>query len=452
MWLGKIGRRHLLIGWLVAFGVVTGLVSIFDAMAEVIERVEGTPLAGVYVVRPVKSNDAIHLRLMVQVGEADNRGTEGMAHYVEHLAWLSVHQAAERGVDRHSNARVTARSTSYGISGKLKDFPELVERILRVLEPFVLEEEFMLNERDIIQREYRYRVTDNPFSLLNDNLRRQVHGDHPFGRSVLGRPEDIEQFSLDEARAFHRKTHRPENAVLIVQGDVSRTKLRILLRRKFGSGSSVANTRLPKYAMAPVTRDVEIQYVDGLTRPVLLYRKMVRIPGPELETVSGLPELRQQLVLLRDVLASSVPGSLGRPLRFGNFVAESFRVGVGAFDFRHIQLKFFAHPDQGVSLETLLVAFETALSETAEDGIPVESFKRIRHRYIDRLERRDDPERFAFREVLSVVERRIGEAPRELSGYREYAHKIKREQVDSLIRLLAGPGRVVATKALPGDR
>ena len=425
------GRGSLGVGWFIALAVGAGLGSVSGATAETIERVEGTALAGVYVVRPAKTSETVHLRLMVQAGEADNPGAEGMAHFVEHLAWLSANPSADRGFDRYSNARVTARSTSYRISGRREDFPELVVRLLRALEPFGLEDRLLLEERDIIQREYQYRFTGKPLVQLHEDLKRRAHGKHPFGQSILGRPMHIESYSLDEARAFHRRTHRPRTAVLVVQGDVSHGALQGLLWRELGPGGGATDTGPPDYTMAPAVRDIQIRNVDGLVRPVLLYRKIVEIPGPEPQPDSGLPELRQQLALLRDVLVSSLPGSLGKSLHFDDFVAESFRLSVGAFDPRHLQIQLVAHPDQGVSLDRLLSTFETVLGKIAEHGIPAETFTRLRQRYVDRLKRRDDPERFAFHEVLRVVELRTGESTRELPEYRAYARTITRGHVAS---------------------
>ena len=419
--------------------------------AEMVERLEGTGLAGVYIVRPENPEDQVHLRLVVLSGEADNAGTEGIAHYVEHLAWLSARDAVRHGLDHHTNASVTMRSTSYWMSGKRGDWRELAEALVRVLEPFTLDDEFMLQERDIIQQEHRYRVSGNPYARLRDALRRRAHGNNPFSRSLLGRPEGIASFSLGEAKAFHRATHRPDNSVLIVRGEVPSEELLGSLRRRFGLAAKHGDIRPPDYVMPPPIRDVRVRNVDGSTRPALLYRKILELPEKDGQRGSGLPELTQQLALLHDVLTSSLPGSLARPLRYDHFIAESFRLGIDALSPRHIQLEFFAHPDRSVSLETLLEQFETALVEISGRGIPVETFRRLRQRYIDRLDRQDDLETFAFREILRVVDSRTDVPPRELSAYREYAREITREQLDTLMRLLAGPGRVVATMALSVD-
>ena len=168
----------------------------------------------------------------------------------------------------------------------------------------------MLEERDIILREHDYRIVEDPYAPLHDDLMRRLDGDGPFARSTLGRPEDIASFSLAEARAFHRETHRPENSVLIVRGDVSGEELRRILRDKFGPGRPAADTRPPEYAMGPPVRDIRTREAPGLVRPELLYRKVVELPGTGPQSASGLPELRQRLVLLREVLLSSLPGSL----------------------------------------------------------------------------------------------------------------------------------------------
>lgn len=201
--------------------------------------------------------------------------------------------------------------------------------------------------------------------------------------------------------------------------------------------------------MGPPIRDIRIREAPGLARPELLYLKVVELPAAGSQSASGLPALRQQLVLLRDVLLSTLPGSIARPLRFDSFIAESFGLDIDLVAPRHLELEFDAWPDRGVSLDTLLREFEKAVSATAARGIPNETFRRVRQRWLDRLEGRRDRQEFAFREVVQAIERRTGELPRELSAYREDASRITLAQLDALMRLLAGTGRVVATKALP---
>ena len=440
---GSLAATVLVLGLLSAIGPSCAL------GLPMIERVDAPGLAGVYVVRPSGDDERVHLRLIVLSGEADNRGTEGIAHYAEHLAWLNAHGTVDLEFARHSNATTKLRSTSYWMNGRTPEFRELAQVLLRVLDPFELDEQFMLEERDIILREHDYRVVEESYAPLRDDLMRRLHGDGPFARSVLGRPEDIASFSLAEARAFHRETHRPANSVLIVRGDVSGEELRRILRDKFGPGRPAAETRPPEYAMGPPVRDIRTREAPGLARPELLYRKVVELPGTGPQSASGLPELRQRLVLLRDVLLSSLPGSLARPLRFDGFIAESFGLDIGLVAPRYLELEFDAWPDQGVSLDTLLREFEKAMSATAARGIPIETFERVRQRWLDKLEGRRDRQEFAFREVVWASERRTGEPPRELSAYREDGSRITLAQLDALMRGLAGSGRVVATKALP---
>lgn len=82
---------------------------------------------------------------------------------------------------RHSNATVNLRSTSYWMFGRTPEFAELAEGILRVFDPFELDERFMLDERDIILREHDFRVVEDPYAPLHDDLMRRLHGD---GRSL----------------------------------------------------------------------------------------------------------------------------------------------------------------------------------------------------------------------------------------------------------------------------
>ena len=93
---------------------------------EVIEIRPGD-FKAVYLIRD-SSIDLIQIHLIVQSGEAENPFEEGMAHYVEHIAWLNVLEAG-RGFQHHnSNAWTTHLSTGYWVSGPKTTFPGSANR------------------------------------------------------------------------------------------------------------------------------------------------------------------------------------------------------------------------------------------------------------------------------------------------------------------------------------
>ena len=105
----------------------------------------------------------IYLYLVFPSGEAANPFDEGLAHYVEHLAWLSAFGGSDNSKERPSNAWTNQFSTGYSRIAREGDLYNALEQLIAVSEPFSLDKDFALQERSIILREYDYRVAESPF-------------------------------------------------------------------------------------------------------------------------------------------------------------------------------------------------------------------------------------------------------------------------------------------------
>jgi len=108
-------------------------------------------------------------RLIFQAGELDNPYTEGLAHYVEHLALLNVTNSQNFQALRHSNAWTNLTSTTYVTHSSETRSNEELQRLVEVSAPFTLAKSFMLEEREIILREYEANVAENPYFEIEQN-------------------------------------------------------------------------------------------------------------------------------------------------------------------------------------------------------------------------------------------------------------------------------------------
>jgi predicted Zn-dependent peptidase len=416
-----------------------------DLQAQDIVSLERNALAGAWLV-PDSRSDRVSLHLLVLSGEADNDATEGLAHYVEHLAWLNAMGNETRGAfERHSNASTSHRLTRYWVAGDAANIDRLAASLARVFQPFSLDEAFMLQERDIILREYDVRITENPDATMLDDLDRRLHGTDPLARSVIGTPKEIARFSLDAASALHARTHRPDNAALLVYGNVDARSANRAIMGAFGPPADDAVPRLPLvYETQPAARDVKEQTVSNLARPRLFYRKIVRLDAP-----ADPATLSVETRLLTAILISRLPGGLAGPLRFDAFLAESFRLDVEVLDASHLMLSFLAIPDHGVSPRELLAAFEEAFDTIASDKIPEATFSRVRQRRVDELRDSDNPPTVVFNEAVSMLS--LGQQPVDHAGLVSRLEGVAYERMNELIAALAGTGRVAATLAMPEE-
>jgi len=228
---------------------------------------------------PKPNEKQVTIHILVQSGENENPGTEGLAHYVEHLAWQSALGPSKGLLDRHSNASTTGMTTDYFLQGPPSDIESLFGTLMKALGPLTVDQKFAEDERNIILREYDFRLRDRPLVVTEQALYRALVDGNPHARSVLGTPEDIAHFSFDEARALHASTHCAANSVLVVGGPVTEDEINSLLSRPLDARA--CQNAVPTTALRmPASDTLQIDSKDTKLPPQLMWHKLVELDAP----------------------------------------------------------------------------------------------------------------------------------------------------------------------------
>jgi len=304
--------------------------------------------------------------------------TTGLPHYTEHLAWLNANDGV-RDTDRHSNAWTNSYAVGYWLSGRPEDLPDLLSQLKGIFDPLDLPESFALEERDIVLREYEFRISDNPRAQASEAMDAFLYAGNSIAASVIGTPEDIMAFTYDDAKALHAETHIPENAVLVVTGDVSQRQLtRAMDEAGWPQAVPVADVLVPPPfdIAAPAVERFEFPGADAA--PLLVWRKVVVLPEPVQFDL-----LEARAALLADILRANLPGGVAGPLRFDAAIARSFDINIWPIGEDNIEIEFTAAPDSGVTLTELEEAFTATFAEIAASGVPEDTYARILARFED---------------------------------------------------------------------
>jgi zinc protease len=99
----------------------------------------------------------------------------------------------------------------------------------------ILKDENVLPERDVVLEEYNMRVANNPEARLTEQIMAALYLNHPYGRPVIGWHQEIEQLDREDALAFYRRFYAPNNAILVIAGDVEAADVRPMVERTFGA-------------------------------------------------------------------------------------------------------------------------------------------------------------------------------------------------------------------------
>lgn len=364
-------------------------------------------------------------------------GTEPLiaVHYAEHLVWLNAVGGA-RAADRHSNAWTSDVAVGYWLSGAPEDLPVLLETLAGVLDPIDLPREFAQQERDIVLREYEYRMTGNPDAQASEAVDAFLYRANALAGSPIGTPEEIMSLDYDEARAVHAATHLPQNARLVVIGDVSARQVRRAMREAGWPEAEPADIAPPPFELvAPGA--TSLRYREPAAAPRLTWRRVVKLPEPV-----PFHLLEAQTALLRDILDTNLPGGLAGPLRFDAAIAHSFDVQIWPIDEDNIEISFAADPDTGISLTEHQSAFEATLSEVARNGIPEATYSRVLERFEDFWPDWDD-ENEAARWMADYVLDRVSNLLEPLSerDLKRLHRRLSLDTTNALLGQLAGEGR-----------
>lgn len=366
-------------------------------------------------------------------------------HYTEHLAWLNA-MGGERAADRHSNAWVTDVAVGYWLAGAPEDLPDLLETLKGVFDPIDLPRDFAEEERSILLREYEFRMADNPDAAAAEEMEAFLYQGNAIAASPTGTPEDIMALDYDAARAIHAATHVPQNARLVVIGDVTERQVRRAMREAGWPEADAADVSPPPFDLA-APETMALRYPEPDAVPRMTWRRVVALPEPV-----PFDLLEAQTALLGEILYSNLPGGLAGPLRFDAAIARGFDVLIWPIDEDSIEIVFSAAPDAGVTLAELQAAFETTLSEVARSGIPEATHSRVLERfdgYWPDWADADETARWMADYVLGRVSSLREPLPeREL---KRLHRDLSLATTNALLRQLAGEGRTAVAFIGPED-
>ncbi len=183
----------------------------------------------------------IHM-MWYRVGSADDPvGKSGIAHFLEHLMFKGTDKLAPGEFSRivAMNGGQENAFTSWDYTGYFQRVARDRLEIVMELEAgrvrgLVLDEAIVAPERDVILEERSARTDNQPSALLSEQLGAAQFLRHPYGTPIIGWRHEIETLNHQDALDFYRRYYAPDNAILIVAGDITAAQLRPLAEKYYG--------------------------------------------------------------------------------------------------------------------------------------------------------------------------------------------------------------------------
>ncbi len=315
-----------------------------------------------------------------RVGAADEpSGKTGLAHFFEHLMFKGTEKIApgmfSRIIERHGgedNAFTGPDYTAYFQRIAKAHLPLVMAMEADRMRNLRLTAEMVRTEREVIKEERRMRTENNPRALFGERLNALLFLAHPYRRPVVGWMDDVSRLTLKDALAFYRRHYSPNNAILVVVGDVTPEEVFRLAEKHYGplknDGPRPDRVRTrepaPLAARRVVMRDARVQ------APV--FQRLYQ--APSYRTANG----REAHAL--EILAQALGGGTTSLLYRRLVVEEKLAAWAGAAydgDGRDYGVfVVYAAPVPGVSPERLEARIDEILTEVRRDGLPEAELQR----------------------------------------------------------------------------
>ena len=199
-------------------------------------------------------------------GKDDPPGRSGFAHLFEHLMFKGTARTVPETIDRltedvggYNNAFTTEDITNYYEVVPANHLERLLWAEADRLASLDVNAANFATEREVVIGEYDQRILAEPYGMLGELVDRESFAVHPYRRGVIGDPAQLNAASLDDVVAFHATYYRPDNAVLVVAGDLDLDQTFGWIERYFGAIPTPAGS-VPRVTVVEPAQTAERTY------------------------------------------------------------------------------------------------------------------------------------------------------------------------------------------------
>ena len=317
-----------------------------------------------------------------RVGSADEpRGASGVAHFLEHLLFKATDtmEAGELSATVAANGGRDNAFTSYDYTAYFQRVAaDRLDLMMRMesdrMVNIRLTEDNIKTERDVILEERNSRVENSARALFGEQMGAIQYFNHRYGVPVIGWKHEMAALDLEDALSFYRTYYAPNNAVLVVSGDVDPEEVRALAQKHYGV--IPANPDLPERARTqepPQTAARRMTFRDARVAQPYVSRSYL---APERN--SGAQEKAAALFLLAKILGGGTTSFLAEKMQFDDQIAVYTGVFYNGQSLDQTTFDMIVVPAEGVTLEEAETAMDAALVEFINKGVDPDQLDRIK--------------------------------------------------------------------------
>ncbi len=312
-----------------------------------------------------------------KVGAADEpRGKSGIAHFLEHLMFKgqSYPKLGEiapgefskiiRSLGGHDNAFTAQDYTAFFQTVASKHLETIMRMEAGRMRGLSLSDKDVLSERNVIIEERRQRIDNDPRAKFNEQMNEALFPNHPYSIPIIGWLHEMKTLSREDAKSFYDLWYAPNNAILVVSGDVTVNQVRKLAEKTYGIIPAAKNLPVRKRTKSP---PFIAKTSVSLTHPVVkepVFERKYRVP-------SSRENMKESLALqvLEEIMDGGPTSRLYKSLVVEKKIASSVSLSYNSFAWNDTTLSVSAIPSKGYSLKDVENAIDKELLAIINNGI-----------------------------------------------------------------------------------
>jgi zinc protease len=319
-----------------------------------------------------------------RVGAADEpKSSSGVAHFLEHLMFKSTEKIA---IGEFS--KIVARMGGQDNAFTSQDATAYFQRIAkdRLADVMAMEADRMVNlrltekevltERDVIMEERRSRTDNNPGAILTEQMDAALYYSHPYGTPVIGWSHEIAQLDRDDAINFYKRFYAPNNAILVVAGDVTDEEVKRLAEETYGKvpPNNGMKFKRERPQEPPHLAARHLQLVDSRAGKASLHRFYL-VPS----YVTAAPGEAEAIEVLMKILASGSTSRFYKRLVVEKQLASSTDGWYYGEGYDSGKISVYAVAADGTKLEAIEAEIDALIAEVAREGVTEAELKRAQN-------------------------------------------------------------------------
>lgn len=322
-------------------------------------------------------------------GGGDERpGKSGIAHFLEHLMFKGTTKVPDgqfslivKKLGGNDNAFTTHDYTAYYQNIARQHLERMMEMESDRMQNLTLKDSEVTSERQVIIEERRQRIDNQPQAKFREQLMSALFVNHPYGTPVIGWLHEMKELTSEDAFESYNKWYAPNNAILVVSGDITAAELKPLAEKYYGDLEPSTLPERQRTRPAPLIAQHRIIMEDP------------RVGPPVITKVYRAPRGNDALEILIEIFGDSSTSRLYRDLVVNQKLAISAGADYDPISLNDSTVTLYASPTPGTSLTQLEAAMDMEVTKLLDKGVTLEEMNDAKNKkkasltyYLDSLQ------------------------------------------------------------------